>query len=112
MATVYISPTGSGDKSGSSPENAKPVGALDSAVQMAGAGGTVCLLADKGAYNVTKTITVSHGGTEGAPVKIIGVNSAGVPTDVTINGTRDSTWQAGDANGNEIFRLQRCRDGI
>src|SRR5207248_2487872 len=105
MTSIYVSPTGSGDKSGSSIANAKPISALDSAIAAAGAGGTVLLLADKGAYNLTGTTTISHGGIDGNPVTIKGVSSSGTAMDITINGTRDPNWVAGAAAGNEVFRL-------
>jgi serralysin len=105
MSTVYVSPTGSGDGSGSSAANAKPISALDSAIQQAGPGGTVNLLADKGAYNLSGSVTISHGGTSSAPVTIQGVNSSGAPMDITVNGTRDATWTPGEAGGNTIFKL-------
>ncbi len=105
MSTVYVSPAGSGDRSGSSAANAKPISALDSAIQRAGAGGTVNLLADKGAYNLSGSVTVSHGGTSSAPVTIQGVSSSGAPMDITVNGTRDATWTPGEAGGNTIFKL-------
>jgi parallel beta-helix repeat protein len=106
MTTVYVSPAGSGDRSGSSAENAKPFTSLDSAIQQAGPGGTVNLLADKGAYNLTGSITISHGGSDSAPVTIQGVSSTGAAMDITINGTRDPNWTAtSTAAGNTIFKL-------
>src|SRR3954447_21291477 len=42
-ATVYVSPLGSGDLTGSSAENALPFAQLNAAIQSAGAGGTVML---------------------------------------------------------------------
>jgi Ca2+-binding RTX toxin-like protein len=105
MATIYVSPLGGGNASGSSVSNALPVTSLDHAIQLAGAGGTVVMLADKGAYNLTGSVTLTHGGTDGAPVTIMGADSAGHAMDIIINGTRDATWTAGEANGNEIFRL-------
>lgn len=104
-STVYVSPTGSGDKSGTSAANAAPVSALDKMVQKAGAGGTVDMLADKGAYNISGSIMISHGGTASAPVLIQGVNSNGSAADITINGTRAANWTAGKADGNQVFKL-------
>jgi hypothetical protein len=62
-------------------------------------------LSDKGGYATTTQVTISHGGLPGAPVTIMGVNSAGAASDITITGTRDSTWVPGDVVGNEVFRL-------
>ena len=63
MTIVYVSPVGSGSKSGSSVSNALPVTSLDKAIQLAGAGGTVKMLADQGAYTITSGISIAHGGT-------------------------------------------------
>jgi Ca2+-binding RTX toxin-like protein len=113
MSTVYVSPTGSGDKSGSSAANAKPVTALDSAIQQAGAGGTVNMLADKGSYNLSGSVIISHGGSATAPVKIQGVSSSGAAMDITVNGTRDPNWKASStADGNTVFKLYAGADNL
>ncbi|MBV9527614.1 M10 family metallopeptidase C-terminal domain-containing protein [Sphingomonas sp.] len=103
--TMYVSPTGAGNKSGSSAANAAPVSALDAMVQKAGAGGTVNMLADKGSYDISGSIMISHGGATGSPVLIQGVTSSGAAADITINGTRAASWSAGKADGNTIFKL-------
>jgi hypothetical protein len=82
------------------------VSALDSAIQKAGPGGSVLMLADKGNYNISGSISIQHGGTDAAPVKIMGVNSAGQPMDIQIYGTRNPTYTKGMAAvGNEVFKL-------
>jgi hypothetical protein len=106
MANVYVSPTGSGDKSGSSADNAMPVASLDAAIVQSGAGGSVLMLADKGAYNLSQPINISHGGTSSAPITIKGVDSAGNEMNIQIFGTRAPDWTAGLAVGNEVFKLQ------
>jgi hypothetical protein len=103
--TVYVSPAGSGDKSGSSVANAAPVSALDKMVAKAGAGGTVNMLADKGSYNLSGSLMISHGGSATAPILIQGVNSNGTAADITINGTRAANWAPSKADGNTIFKL-------
>jgi hypothetical protein len=105
MANVYVSPTGSGDKSGSSAGNAMPVSSLDAAIVKAGAGGTVLMLADKGAYNLSDPINITHGGTSSAPITIKGVDSAGNEMNIEIFGTRAPDWTGGMAVGNEVFKL-------
>ena len=105
MAVIYISPTGSGSKSGASVSNALPVTSLDKAIQLAGAGGTIKMLADEGAYDIASGISIAHGGTARAPVKIIGVDSAGHEMNVQINGTRPAVYVEGMAAGNETFKL-------
>src|SRR5919107_1672827 len=102
MSTVYVSPLGSGNGSGTSAANAMKIAQLNTAVQNAGPGGTVLLLADQGSYNISGSVVVSSGGLAGAPVTVRGADSAGNPMDITINGTRDPTWTAGEAAGNYI----------
>jgi len=75
-------------------------------VQKAGASGAVYLLADQGAYNLTGSITITHGGAEGAPITIQGVNSDGSAAHISINGTRDPNWTpTSNSDGNTIFKL-------
>ena len=105
MGTRYISPTGAGDKSGSSLDNAAPIGALDAQIVKAGAGGDVLLIADAGTYNIAGTIPVSHGGADGMPVTIRGIDHLGNAMAAQFNGTRPVDWHAGDAAGNELFKL-------
>ena len=105
MGTRYISPAGAGDKSGSSLDNAAPIGALDAQIVKAGAGGEVLLIADAGTYNVAGTIGISHGGADGLPVTIRGVDHLGNTMAAQFNGTRPADWQAGDVAGNELFKM-------
>ena len=105
MPNIYVSPTGSGDKSGSSAANAMAFTKLDTAVQHAGAGGTVMLLADKGNYNLNSTVSLTHGGADGAPVTIKGVDSSGHAQDIQIYGTRASYSAGMSAVGNDVFRM-------
>lgn len=105
MSNVYVSPTGSGNKSGSDPANAMAFTSLDAAIGKAGAGGSVLMLADKGAYNVTTSVNISHGGTVDAPVTVKGVDSAGHDMDIVINGTRPAVYASANPPGNETFKL-------
>lgn len=105
MGARYISPTGAGDKSGSSVDNAAPIGALDAQIVKAGAGGEVLLIADAGAYQVAGTIGISHGGADGLPVTIRGIDHLGNTMAAQFNGTRPADWHAGDAAGNELFKM-------
>lgn len=106
MNNMYISPTGSGNKSGSDAANAAPITSLDSMIVKAGAGGNVLLLADQGSYSVTRPIDIKHGGTESAAVTIKGVSSSGAAMDVVIEGSRNPVYTAGMAAGNELFKFQ------
>lgn len=105
MATVYISPTGSGDKSGVGIENAAAISSLNGMIKKAGPGGTVALVADKGAYNVSGSLVINQAGADGAPVTIKGVNSAGAEMDAVFNGTRSVNYTAQGTSGNELFKL-------
>jgi len=105
MPSLYISPTGSGDKSGSDINNAASIGSLNTLIGRAGPGGEVLLLADQGDYNVTGILGINRGGTEGQPVVVRGIDSAGSAMAAHFVGSRPADWQAGDAAGNELFKL-------
>jgi Ca2+-binding RTX toxin-like protein len=105
MAIFYVSPTGSGSRSGSSLSNAGTISSLPKLIANAGAGDEVRLIADKGAHKVTQQIIFSDGGAAGAPVTIRGVSSSGLPMKATFVGTRAANWQPGLPQGSELFRL-------
>lgn len=102
MSTLYISPTGSGDKSGSSWANAAAIGSLDAVMKKAGAGGTVLLAADQGAYHLTKPITITASG-----VTVSGANADGSAANAVFEGTRTVDWKVGAATGNDQFRIAK-----
>ncbi|HEX6121442.1 MAG TPA: calcium-binding protein [Dongiaceae bacterium] len=112
MAIFYISPTGSGTRSGSSPANAGTIKDLPKLIAAAGPGGEVRLLADQGAYKVTQQIAIMAGGAAGAPVTIRGVDSGGNPMAASIVGTRPSPWKPGLSDGVELFRLLSGADHL
>ena len=112
MAIFYISPTGSGTRSGSSAANAGTIKDLPKFIAAAGAGGEVRLLADKGSYKVTQQIAITSGGAAGAPVTIRGVDSSGNPMAASIVGTRPSPWKPGLSDGVELFRLLSGADHL
>src|SRR5687767_1330069 len=105
MAALYVSPTGSGLRNGSSIENAAPLSSLNSLIAAAGPGGEVLVIADQGAYQQGAQVSITNGGAAGAPVTIRGVDSAGNPMAAEIVGTRDPNWAPGKAEGSELFRL-------
>jgi hypothetical protein len=74
-------------------------------IAAAGPGDEVRLLADQGAYKVTKQITIAAGGAAGAPVTIRSATSDGTAMAATIVGTRATGWKPGLAEGIELFRL-------
>ncbi|HEX6121443.1 MAG TPA: cadherin domain-containing protein [Dongiaceae bacterium] len=105
MATLYVSPTGSGLRDGSSIDNAGTLGGLNKYIKAAGPGGQVLLLADHGAYSQGTQISINAGGTSDAPVTIRGIDSSGNPMAPEIVGTRAEPWIPGSSNGNDLFRL-------
>ena len=105
MPNIYVAPSSSGNGSGSSAANAMAFTSLNTAIKAAGAGGTVMMLSDQGTYRTTGTITLSAGGTDGAPVTIKGVNSAGAASDILITGTRAAYEKGMTQVGNDVFRL-------
>ena len=112
MPSLYISPAGSGDKSGSDINNAASIGSLNTLIGKAGPGGEVLLLADQGDYNVTGILGITSGGAEGQPVVVRGVDSAGNAMAAHFSGSRPADWQAGDASGNELFKLGTGADNL
>jgi Ca2+-binding RTX toxin-like protein len=113
MSTIYVSPLGSGDASGSSAENAMAFTQLNAAIASAGPAGTVMLLADQGAYNTTTAVQISGGGTDGAPVTIMGVDSFGNPMDAQIYGTRAPVYVPQmTQKGNDVFVLASGADNL
>lgn len=112
MTIKYISPTGSGSRTGASWIDAAPLSSLSTMIGQAGPGGTVFLRADLGPYALTREIAVNRGGAEGAPVTIMGVDAAGRPSAAQLVGTRDTTWTPGEASGGEGFRLLSGADHL
>ncbi|EZP69676.1 hypothetical protein BV96_03974 [Sphingomonas paucimobilis] len=107
MSNIYVSPTGSGNKSGSDWANALAIDNLNSAIKKAGAGGTVLLAADVGTYNVKSAINISGAGTADAAVTIKGVSTkTGLVAEAVFEGTRPVNWTSGSSAGNELFKFQ------
>ena len=107
ISVLYISPTGSGRRDGSSPANAGTLSNLDSFIAKAGAGGEIRLLADQGTYKVWNEIPISHGG-----VTVRGVDSQGNAMAAQIAGTRAENWVPGLNEGKELFRLLSGADNL
>lgn len=112
MPSLYISPTGAGDKSGSDINNAASIGSLNTLIGKAGPGGEVLLLADQGDYHLTNILGITLGGAEGQPVVVRGIDSSGNTMAAHITGSRPADWQAGDASGNELFKLGAGADNL
>ncbi len=112
MPSLYISPAGSGDKSGSDINNAASIGSLNTLIGKAGPGGEVLLLADQGDYKVTGILGITRGGADGQPVVVRGIDSDGNAMSAHFTGSRPADWQAGDASGNELFKLGTGADDL
>jgi hypothetical protein len=104
---MYVSPTGSGDKSGSSWVNAAAVTSLDKMIHKAGAGGTVKLAADAGVYAVKSPISIT-----GSNVTITAANRDGSAGEAVFEGSRAHDWSVGKAAGNELFKIGKGADGL
>jgi Ca2+-binding RTX toxin-like protein len=78
---------------------------LNQAIKAAGPGGTVMMLADKGDYKTSGTVSLSYGGTDAAPVTLKGVSSSGAAMDIQIQGTRAAYTKGMTQVGNDVFRL-------
>lgn len=92
----YIMPTAQGAADGTSWANAAALQSLDAMVAAVGAGGTVFIRADAGEYiRADLPVAVSHGGEEGRPVNITGVDASLVPTRAIVVGSR-TTWTLPD----------------
>lgn len=114
MSTIYISPNGSGTKTGDSYDNSLSFSELKNAIKMAGPGGEVLLIADKGSYNFggSDTVHIYSGGTDGNPISIRGVSSDGQPMDAQFYGSRNPDYEAGMWKGPELFRLYSGADNL
>ncbi|HJT12926.1 MAG TPA: hypothetical protein VJ790_09925, partial [Dongiaceae bacterium] len=99
-------------RDGSSIENAGTLSGLNQFIQAAGPGGEVLLLADQGPYQQNAQLSISKGGTEGAPVTIRGIDGSGNSMAAEIVGSRSSRWTYGMSEGNELFRLLSGADNL
>ncbi len=114
----YIRPAGSAGRHGKDWQNAAGLADINEMIRLVGSGGSVYLLADAGPYRMTDPIWISHGGTGGKPVKIMGVDSAGSPAKALITGTRTSPYPtthegfAAMNPGKDVFRLNDGADHL
>lgn len=107
MADLYITPTGSGDKSGSTWANSAAFSSINTVAKKAGVDGTVFLAADKGAYIVKGSVNITQAG-----VTITGINTNGTAGLATFEGTRAHSWTDGAAEGTELFRIAKGANGV
>lgn len=112
MTDFYISPTGCGDKSGSSIENAASINSINTVVTQASGGDRVVLIADQGDYNIAKSINIYSGGDEGKPITIVGMSSTGQEMDATFVSNRAEVYSPTAQQGIEIFRLNEGSNNL
>ena len=107
LMTYYISPLGSGDKSGSSWRNAGVLMDIPSFVAVAPAGAQILVRGDQGNYVHSGTIALStNHAVAGLPITIRGVDGNGsASVRPLIIGSRTSPWQAGTTTGSEVFEF-------
>ncbi|MEO7239890.1 MAG: cadherin repeat domain-containing protein, partial [Sphingomicrobium sp.] len=82
------------------------------AIDLAGPGGTVIMLADKGAYNVATPVNIYNGGSASAPVTVMGADSSGQPMNIVINGDRPANYSPTNNPGSDVFRLLAGADNL
>lgn len=104
MPTIYISTTGSYKNLGADASHALDLASLDKAIKLAGPGGTVAIIADKGAYNVSTAINIYSGGSATGSVTIKGVSSTGADMAAQFVGTR-AEHVTSTTTGNEVLKL-------
>lgn len=106
VRNAYITPTGSGDRSGSDWDNAATLANLNSMLAKANATlGEVWIRADLGTYPAS-TITLTRGGS------VRGVDGNGNNMKAEIVGTRAEPWVKGAAYGSEVFRINAGANGL
>lgn len=105
MVDYYISPTGSGLNNGAGIKNAATLSQLDLLIDRARPGDRILLLADKGEYNISRSVNLSHGGSAAADIVIKGVSSSGADMNATFVSDRAGKYSPRAAAGEEVFRL-------
>lgn len=108
----YIAPNSSGKGDGSSWANAASLSSLSSLVEKASGGDTIYLRADAGSYTVNRSINLNHGGSDGAPITIKGVDVNGNAMDATFVGSRAAVYSPTAAQGSEVFRINNGADNL
>lgn len=107
---AYVSPDGDG--TGASKNAPAPIQALPDLIRQLSPGGTIYLLAGQGKYFVEEAIDIDIGGTEEAPVSIVGLDDGGgrglleggrIPWSVP-SGIEQAV-DASEFGGNTLFRI-------
>jgi hypothetical protein len=106
VPALRIAPGGTGDMSGSSWANAAPIQDVTRLIATAAwTGSEVWVRADAGPYWLDETLVIDKGGFPGKPVIVRGVDVLGRDMKAEIVGSRAAPWQAGLANGADLFWL-------
>jgi hypothetical protein len=115
QTSFYVSPTGSGNGSGKDWANAAKIDKIADLVKLLPNGGQILLAADAGSYKVTTGINIwSRGDSDKlGEITIKGVSRAtGEEMNAVIEGTRNPVYNAQNASGNELFRVNKGADKL
>jgi hypothetical protein len=122
-AARYVMPSAQGTGDGTSWTNAAPISRLDTLIAAVGPGGVVYVRADAGPYAFKgDPVSIAHGGTEGMPVTVIGVDASLAPAKAVMIGDRTAWTLPNDPEkvtnvgewreGPVIFRLSKGADHL
>lgn len=108
----FVSPTGSGARSGLTVAHAGTLADLSAFIAAVGPGGRVVLLADRGSYAIARPVSIGAGGAADRPVSIEGADGNGRPAKATIVGDRTKPGDERGRDGTEGFRLLAGADHL
>lgn len=104
----YVSPHGAGNKSGSSPGNARAFKDINGLISnLSASGGEILLLPNKGIYRISKSYNITKGGVDEAkPVVIKTYRTSESSTKAIFKGVRQAPWiDRSQTKGKEFLRL-------
>ena len=108
----HITPTGAGDRSGTSRADAGRLSDLGRLVADSQPGGEVWIHGDLGPYRQRWAVPVAAGGRPGAPVVVRGTDADGTPLRPVIIGGRTSPYDPDGTPGSDLFRLLEGADHL
>ena len=104
-ATRFVTPQGSGRRTGTSVADAASWAQLPRLVAHADAGQVIGLVNSAGPYPTTEPVELLPHGAPKKPIVVTGVNPSGAPAPVTIVGNRTTPYRPEAFAGTELFRL-------
>jgi len=102
----YVAPSPAGAGGGSSWADAAALPDVPSLVSQLSGGGEIWLRADAGPYQVTGSLRIASGGTDGSPVVIRGVDANGQPAPAVLQGDRTSPYDPKGNGGGDVFFMR------